>query len=469
MRPDAAPAQGNPLGTAPLGGLIRKFAIPSIIGMLVGAAYNITDQIFIGQVVGLLGNAATNVVFPLISLSIALAQMTGVGTAANFNLSLGARREDRARAFIGTGLTLTLIFGLGITLVVLLLETPILLLCGATETVLPYAQDYLGIVVYGLFFQVFTMAAGTIIRADRSPSYAMFSSVIGAVLNVFLDWLFLYPLGWGIRGAAAATVISQGISFLVCLAYFPRFKAFSLSRKDLRLRPEVIPAILKLGVSNFLNHLVMMLVNIAMNNTLTHYGALSIYGSDIPLAVSGVVAKVNMIMVSFAVGLAHGCQPILSFNMGAKNYPRVKATYRKAVAVGLVFSFCAFFLFQCFPRQIISIFGSGDPLYFEFAEDYLRIFMFMVCLFSIQPLSVNYFTSIGAVKQGIFLSVSRQGFLLLPLLAILPRFLGLDGVLYAGPAADLMAVILSLAMIRRSFRRLTALEKEAKETESLPS
>ena len=181
MRPDAAPAQGNPLGTAPLGGLIRKFAIPSIIGMLVGAAYNITDQILIGQVVGLLGNAATNVVFPLISLSIALAQMTGVGTAANFNLSLGARREDRARAFIGTGLTLTLIFGLGITLVVLLLETPILLLCGATETVLPYAQDYLGIVVYGLFFQVFTMAAGTIIRADRSPSYAMFSSVIGAV------------------------------------------------------------------------------------------------------------------------------------------------------------------------------------------------------------------------------------------------------------------------------------------------
>ena len=282
MRPDAAPAQGNPLGTAPLGGLIRKFAIPSIIGMLVGAAYNITDQIFIGQVVGLLGNAATNVVFPLISLSIALAQMTGVGTAANFNLSLGARREDRARAFIGTGLTLTLIFGLGITLVVLLLETPILLLCGATETVLPYAQDYLGIVVYGLFFQVFTMAAGTIIRADRSPSYAMFSSVIGAVLNVFLDWLFLYPLGWGIRGAAAATVISQGISFLVCLAYFPRFKAFSLSRKDLRLRPEVIPAILTLGVSNFLNHLVMMLVNIAMNNTLTHYGACLLYTSPSP-------------------------------------------------------------------------------------------------------------------------------------------------------------------------------------------
>ena len=224
---------------------------------------------------------------------------------------------------------------------------------------LPYAQDYLGIVVYGLFFQVFTMAAGTIIRADRSPSYAMFSSVIGAVLNVFLDWLFLYPLGWGIRGAAAATVISQGISFLVCLAYFPRFKAFSLSRKDLRLRPEVIPAILKLGVSNFLNHLVMMLVNIAMNNTLTHYGALSIYGSDIPLAVSGVVAKVNMIMVSFAVGLAHGCQPILSFNYGARQYDRVRRTYRLALLLGGTVGLLSFAVYQIFPRQLLELLSEN--------------------------------------------------------------------------------------------------------------
>ena len=192
-------------------------------------------------------------------------------------------------------------------------------------------------------------------------------------------------------------------------------------------------------------------------------GALSAYGSDIPLAVAGVVTKVNMIMVSFAVGLAHGCQPILSFNMGAKNYGRVKATFKKAAVVGLAFSLCAFVLFQCFPRQIVSIFGAGDPLYFDFAESYLRIYMFMVCLFGIQPLSVNFFTSIGAVKQGIFLSVSRQGFLLLPLLIILPLFLGLDGVLYAGPIADFLAVVLSVTMITRCFQRLDRLaaEKEA--------
>ena len=204
----------------------------------------------------------------------------------------------------------------------------------------------------------------------------------------------------------------------------------------------------------------MTLVNVVMNNTLTHYGALSVYGSDIPLAVAGVVTKVNMIMVSFAVGLAHGCQPILSFNMGAKQYSRVKGTFLRSAAAGLVFSLCAFVLFQCFPRQIVSIFGAGDPLYFDFAESYLRIYMFMVCLFGIQPLSVNYFTAVGEVKQGIFLSVSRQGFLLLPLLIILPLFLGLDGVLCAGPIADFLAVVLSVTMLRRNFRKLDCLAAE---------
>lgn len=463
MKPASEAPAGNPLGTAPLGPLIYKFAVPSIIAMLVGSVYNITDQVFIGQVVGMLGNAATNVVFPLVSLSIALSQMVGVGMAAGFNLSLGAGKEDEAKGFVGTGLTLAALTGLVFTAVVLLFETPILLLCGATENALPYAREYLSVTVWGMPVAIFANGVYPIIRADRSPKLAMISSLLGAGLNIFLDWLFLYPLGMGIRGAAIATVISEVVSFLVCLAYFPRFKAFPLRWSILGLRGRYVADIAKLGTASFSNHMVMTLVNVVMNNTLTHYGALSAYGSDIPLAVAGVVTKVNMIMVSFAVGLAHGCQPILSFNMGAKNYGRVKATFKKAAVVGLAFSLCAFVLFQCFPRQIVSIFGAGDPLYFDFAESYLRIYMFMVCLFGIQPLSVNFFTSIGAVKQGIFLSVSRQGFLLLPLLIILPLFLGLDGVLYAGPIADFLAVVLSVTMITRSFQSLDrmAAEKEA--------
>ncbi len=451
----------NPLGTAPLGPLILKFAVPSIIAMLVGAAYNITDQIFIGQVVGMLGNAATNVVFPLVSLSVALSQMVGVGMAAGFNLSLGARKQGDAQRFVGTGLTLAALTGLVFTAGVLLFERPILLLCGATEHTLPYASEYLSVTVWGMPFVLFANAVYPIIRADRSPRVAMVSSLVGAALNVVLDWLFLYPFQLGIRGAALATVISQVVSCAVCLAYFPRFKAFPLRRAFLGLRGPFVADITKLGTASFANHMVMTLLNVVMNNTLAHYGALSVYGSDIPLAVAGVVAKVNMVMVSLVVGLAHGCQPILSFNMGAGRYDRVKRTFRLAAVAGLGFSLCAFVLLQAFPRQIVSIFGAGDPLYYDFAASYLRIFLFMVCLFGIQPLAVNYFTSIGAVKQGIFLSVSRQGFLLLPLLLLLPRFLGLDGVLWAGPIADFLAVVLSVTMLRRSFRDLDRLAGQA--------
>jgi Na+-driven multidrug efflux pump len=460
VKPAASPAQGNPLGTAPLGPLIYKFAVPSIIAMLVGSVYNITDQIFIGQVVGMLGNAATNVVFPLVSLSIAMSQLVGVGLAANFNLSQGAKREEDAKAFVGTGLTLAAVAGILFTGMVLLFKTPLLLLCGATQAALPYAREYLSITVWGMPFVIFANAVYPIIRADRSPKVAMTSSLVGAGLNIFLDWLFMFPLGLGIQGAAIATVISQVVSCLICLAYFPKFKAFPIERASLRIQKPFAARILKLGTASFANHMVMTLVNVVLNNTLVYYGALSIYGSDIPLAVAGVVGKVNAIMISFVVGLAHGCQPILSFNMGAKNYSRVKGTFQRALAVGLVFSFGAFALFQLFPYQILSIFGTGEELYFQFGEDYLQIYLLMVGLFGIQPLAGNYFTSIGEVKQSLFLSVSRQGFLLLPLLIILPLIWGLDGVLYAGPIADFLAVVLAGTMMVRSFRKLDRLAAE---------
>lgn len=448
----------NPLGYAPIGGLIRKFAIPSIISMLVTAAYNMTDQIFIGHVVGILGNAATNVAFPATMLVTAFALLIGIGTASNFNIDLGAKRQEEAKKFIGNGLVLMSVVGIVYMAVVLLLKTPILLLCGATEAVLPYAQSYLGITAWGIPFLLFTTAASNLIRADGSPSYSMLCTVAGAVLNVFLDWLFLFIFDWGIQGAAWATIIGQAVSFGMCICYFPRFKTFSIRRSMLRPEKNYVVRIAKLGSSNFINHTIMMLVNITLNNSLTYYGAMSIYGSDIPLAVSGVAAKLNMIMMSFVVGLAQGCQPILGFNMGAKQYDRVKATYKKAVSTALIISTIGFLLFQLFPRPIISIFGAGEELYFQFAERYLRIYLFMVFTFGLQPVTVNYFTSIGNVKQGIFLSTSRQGFLLLPLLLLLPLWFGLDGVLFAGPVADGLAAILSVVMVTISFRSLTRMQ-----------
>ncbi len=446
--------KNNPLGYAPILPLICKFAIPSILSMLVTAAYNITDQIFIGQKIGLTGNAATNVVFPLTMLITALSLLTGIGTASNFNISLGAKKEQDAREFVGSGLLMMGIVGICLFLLVFFLETPILLLCGATETVLPAAKAYLSVIAFGIPLLLFTTAGSVVIRADGSPRYSMLCIVSGALLNVFLDWLFLFVFDWGMAGAALATVIGQVLSFLLCLRYFFHFRTFPIKQNMLRLRKARMLQIARLGSSNCFNQLVMMCAQITLNHVLTFYGTGTVYGSDIPLAVAGISAKLNSIMVAFVVGLAQGCQPILSFNMGAKQYSRVKMTYRKAVSLALCFSFTAFFLFQLFPSQIISIFGDGNALYFAFGEKYLKTYLFMVGLFGIQPLTINFFASVGEVKRGIFLSLSRQGFILIPLLLLLPRFLGLEGVLYAGPIADGLSFLLCIVFILRFFRVL---------------
>lgn len=450
----------NPLGHAPITSLIMRFAIPSIISMLVNAAYNITDQIFIGQFVGMFGNAATNVTFPVTLFSGAISLLIGVGTATNFNINMGAKKPEEAAQFLGTGLTLMSIAGIVLMSIILLFKMPILLLCGATENVLPLASTYLGITAFGLPFLLFTQAGSTLIRADGSPTYSMIATVTGAILNIFLDWLFMYVFSWGIQGAAVATVIGQIVSFGICIRYFPRFKTLKIEAATLRIKLKYVIEIVRLGTSNFINHFIMMSVNIVMNNTVTYYGAVSVYGSDIPLAVSGIIAKLNTILSAFAVGLAQGCQPILGFNMGAKNYLRVKETYKKALLPALSISIFAFLMFQSFPRQIVSIFGTGDELYFEFAERYMRIFMMIVCVYGIQPLTVNYFNSIGYARQGITLSLSRQGFFLLPLLFVLPKVLGLNGVLYAGPIADALAFILSLFLMAQNFKVLTTLQTQ---------
>ena len=446
----------NPLGTAPIPVLIRQFAIPSIVGMLVMAAYNITDQIFIGHVVGLLGNAATNVAFPVVTFTTAFAQMTGIGTASNFNLNMGAKKEDEAKKYVGTGLTLMALAGVLIMTLVLIFKTPILWLCGATENVFPYADTYLGITAIGFPFMLMSNAMSNLIRADGSPGYSMTCNIIGAVINIFLDALFMFVFKWGIKGAAVATITGQIISFCVAVSYFRHFKSFDINFRMLGINIKYAFSIIKLGTSNFINHIIMMIVNIVLNNMLRKYGAMSVYGGDIPLAVSGIAAKLNSILVAIAVGLAQGCQPILGFNMGAGNYDRVKKTYKTALKTALIIGFFAFAAFQLAPTQITSIFGTGDALYYEFATKYLRIYMMMVCIFSIQPLTVNYFTGIGAVKQGIIMSLSRQGFFLIPLLIILPKFFGINGVLYAGPVADFSACVLALSMVMVNFRYLSS-------------
>ena len=458
--PPALPDQKsqNPLETAPVAPLIAQYAVPSIISMLVMAAYNITDQIFIGRTVGMLGNAATNVAFPMSMLSSTLALLFGAGTATNFNINMGAKKEDEAAKFLGTGLTALLSVGVLFMCIVFIFKTQLLLLCGSTNTVFPFANAYLGITAFGIPFFTFTQAAAYLIRSDGSPAYSMLSTGAGAVLNVLLDWLFLFYFKWGIAGAALATIIGQFVSFVLCVFYFTKFKSFKVRLPMFGVKLPYLIKICKLGFSNFINHIIMSTVMIVMNNTLKYYGGLSAYGSDIPLAVSGVIAKLNAILTGITVGLAQGCQPIFGFNTGAKNYARVKETYKKACAATLTVSVLVFLVFQIFPRGIISIFGVGDESYFEFAEKYLRIFLMMVCVHGMQPLTVSYFTSTGKAKPAAVLSISRQGFFLIPLLVTLPMIFGLDGALYAGPIADTLAFLLSVVLIVVDFKRMTLVQ-----------
>ena len=449
------PAKDNPLGSAPLIPLIARFAIPSVISMLVGAAYNITDQIFIGHVVGMLGNAATNVAFPTVTLTTGISMLFGLGTAANFSINQGAGRIEEARKYIHTGLTGVVIAGILIGLLVFVFRSPIIVLCGADPAgkVYPYAMAYLSITAFGLPFQMFAHSSSTIIRADGSPRYSMLCTVSGAVLNVILDWVFMYPMGMGIEGAAIATVLSQILSFSLALRYYPGFRAFKLSVKELGISVPHMLSSMAAGIPNFCNHMLMMVTAIVLNNVLATYGAMSVYGPDIPLAVSGVAQKTSMIMVSFAVGIAQGCQPIWGFNLGAKQYDRVKGAYWRAFTAAFGVGVLFFIALQLFPRQIISIFGTGDDLYFEFAEKYLKIFMMLVFFQNIQPITINYFSATGNHRQGLLVSLSRQGLFLIPLLVILPKYFGINGILAASPIADAMAFVLSVSMVLVSFRK----------------
>ena len=446
----------NPLGTAPVGGLIGKFAIPAIISMLVSALYNIVDQIFIGQGVGMLGNAATNVAFPVTTIATALALLLGIGGASNYNLEMGAGREKKASSIAGTALSTLVITGVILAVAVLLFLRPLLSLFGATTDVMPYAVDYLGITAVGLPFYALSIGGNHIVRADRSPTYSMTCVLTGAIINTILDPLFIFWFGWGIKGAAWATVIGQVVSGILVVIYFGKFRKMYLEMSMLKPSSECLKAIISLGMASCINQIAMAIVQIVLNNILRYYGGLSVYGSDIPIACVGVISKVNQVFMAICIGISQGCQPIWGFNYGAKKYDRVRLAYRYSVIACTAIATVFFLCFQLFPHQIVSIFGTGSDLYFQFAERYLMIFMFMTFANGIQPMSSGFFTSIGKAKLGIVMSLTRQVLFLLPLIVVFSLIMGIDGVMYAGPIADAAALSLAILFARRE---LVAMKK----------
>ena len=444
----------NVLASEPVGKLIRRFAVPAIISGLVSAVYNIVDQIFIGHYVGTLGNAATNVAFPLVTICTGLTLLLGVGSASNFSLCLGRGNRKEAAGIAGTGIAGMMIAGIVLSSVVLTLLPRLMHAFGARDTVLEYAMTYTGITAFGFPFLIFATGCSMLIRADGSPKFAMYSILSGAFLNIILDALFIIHLDMGMAGAAYATIIGQILSAVCVFCYLFRFKQIDLSLRDFVPKLVFFKRIIALGCASCFNQLAMMIVQITMNNTLGYYGELSRYGRDIPLACVGIIIKVNVVFIAIIVGIAQGCQPIWGFNYGAQNYRRVKETLKKALTTVYCVSVFAFLCFQLFPRQIISLFGDGGKMYYEFAQRYFRVFMFCMFTNGAQPMATNFFSSIGKATRGILISLSRQILLLLPMILIFPRIWGIDGVLYAGPVADGTAACIALFLMFREVRRM---------------
>mgnify|MGYP002543236636 CR=1 FL=1 len=444
----------NPLGVQPVNRLLSQFAIPSIISMLVGSLYNIVDQFFIGQRVGELGNAATNIAFPLSTSCLALALLIGIGGSSAFNLAMGSGHEKRAVNIMGNAVVLLAGSGLVLSIITLLFLKPLLLFFGSPKAVLPYAMEYTKITAFGFPFLLLSTGGGHLIRADGRPRITMLCNLVGAVLNTILDALFVFGLNLGMSGAALATIIGQIVSGALAIGYLMHGKTVTIRRENLRIKWENVTRIASLGMAPCSNQVAMMVVQIIMNNSLTHYGAASVYGDAIPLACAGIVIKVNQIFFSIVIGLSQGSQPVESFNYGAKNYDRVRKAFSLAATSGVIISIVSFVLFQIFPRQILGLFGTGEPEYFEFGVRFFRIFLFFIWLDALQPITSTFFTSIGKPAKGIFLSLTRQIIFFIPLLLILPHFMGIEGCIYCGPIADFLAAVVTIIMAFLEFKNM---------------
>ena len=444
----------NILGKEKIGKLIRKFSIPCIISMLVNSLYNIVDQIFIGQGVGYLGNGATNVVFPLVIIGLAFSLMFGDGASAYLSLKLGEKKKKEAENGVGNGIMLSIIVSVIFCIVTLLFLPQFLKIFGCTENLKSYAMTYGTIIAIGFPFSMIGTTLNSIIRADGSPKYSMFSMISGAVLNTILDPIFIFVLHKGVEGAAIATVISQIVTFILNVIYIKRFKTIKISKDCFKLQFNICKKVAMLGVSSFITQMSFVCVMAVENNLLGKYGAESKYGAEIPITVLGIVMKINQILNSIIVGIAAGSQPIWGYNYGAKKFDRVKQTLKIVLSASVIISTIAFILFQTIPDKLILLFGSGDENYMDFACLAFRTYL-MLCIFNgVQIPSGIFFQAIGQSTKSAILSLSRQIVILIPSMIILSQLFGIIGVLSAGPVADGLAFILAVSLLLRESKKL---------------
>ena len=444
----------NILGTEKIGKLVRKFSIPCIISLVVNALYNIVDQIFIGQGVGYLGNGATNVVFPLTIIGLAFALMFGDGASAYLSLKLGEKKKQEAAKGVGNGIAMAIIISILFCAITLIFLPQLLNLFGCTDALRDYAMGYGWIIAIGLPFSMIGTTLNSIIRADGSPKFAMASMVAGAVLNIILDPIFIYVFHMGVEGAAIATIFSQFVTFILNALYMRKIKTIQFSKETLKLKFSIVRRVAALGISSFITQMTFVILISVENNLLGKYGVNSKYGSEIPITVVGIVMKVNQILSSIILGIAVGAQPIFGYNYGARKFDRVTKTLKIVLSLSVVISTIAFILFQTIPDKLISIFGSGDASYMEFACLTFRIYLMLCICNGVQIPAGIFFQAIGKSSKSAILSLSRQIVLLIPAMFILSSIFGLMGVLYAAPVADGIAFILAATLLILEVKKL---------------
>lgn len=444
----------NSLGYENIGKLIRKFSIPSIIALLVNSLYNIIDQIFIGQGVGYLGNGATNIVFPLVIIATAISSMIGSGASSYLSLKLGEKKEKEASKGVGNAVCITAILSIVLCAISIIFLPQLLNLFGCTESLKDYATEYGYIVAIGFPFTMIATSLSSAIRADGSPKFSMFSMVAGAVLNTILDPIFIFVFKMGMRGAAIATVLSQVVTFILNIIYLKKFKTIKLEKEDFKLNIKVIRKISVLGISSLVSLASSVIVMSIQNNLLAKFGETSIYGAEIPITVLGIVMKITQILNSIILGIATGAQPIIGYNYGSEKYDRVKATTKLVLKLNFVIAIIAFILFQTIPDKLISIFGSGDELYTEFACLAFRVYLLLFITTVVQLVAGIFFQSIGKSIKSTFISLSRQILILIPAMFILGNIFGIEGILYAGPVGDGVAFVLSAVFLVIEFKKM---------------
>lgn len=450
----------NILGTQKISKLLIAYSVPGVISMLVNSIYNMVDQVFIGRGVGYLGNGATTVSFPFVQLLLALSIMTSAGTAANAGLNLGRKDQRKADSFIGSGFGLALFWGIMLLIVGELFMVPMLKFFGATPDNLPYAIEYSRIVLIGFPFVTTAMMMNDIIRADGLPKFAMISMLAGAIVNIILDPIFIFVCHWGVAGAALATILGQVLSCFLSLWKFRSLRTLHFIPSDMKPSFPRIKMIVIIGMSAFLTQMANLVSQIILNNQAAKYGLMSEYGADIPVTCFGITMKIVSLMMSMIIGITNATQPIFAYNFGARKYDRVSELVKKAALTTMVVGFIGWIFFQSMPGQIIGIFGQESELYNKFGIMCLRNMTLTVFVMGIPMLAGVYFQSVGKPMRAVILSLSRQIIFLIPIILILPIFIGLPGVMYAYPISDIFSITLSVILFVQELRLLKKMSKE---------